>query len=103
MTTELHAMLLTPSWSIQSNLLRTCREFREESLACIPSPAPVFTDSNLATKSILLGEGPRTKVGTWDSLLVNTPESLDILITIWRTETFTNKAGAIKKRDAKDT
>ena len=63
---------------------------------------PVFTDTNLATKANLLGEGPKCKNSKFTTMLKNSEASLELLIKAWTTEQLLNKNGTIRKRDVKD-
>jgi hypothetical protein len=62
----------------------------------LPRVMPVFTDTNLATKSILLGEGPKDKNSKFEGMMKNTELSLRLLIKTWTTEQLFNKNGTVR-------
>ena len=62
----------------------------------------ILTDTNLATKTILLHEGPKCKNSKFDSKVKNTEASFQLLIQTWTTEQLTNTNGTIRKRDVRD-
>ena len=61
-----------------------------------------FSNNNLATKAILLGEGPGCKDPDWVGRSRNTPASLGLLANIWTSEKLSRKDGSLRKRDVKD-
>ena len=92
-------------WVVHNLTYKSTPEFIETAANCIDKAGSFeesnFTNSNLATKSILLGEGPVCKNADWTNRLKNTPESLGLLATVWGGETLARKDGSHRKRDVK--
>lgn len=93
-------------WAVANLLERSTSEFIDGALAHISKVGSYeqscFTDTNLSTKAILLGEGPRCKADFWTKALRNSPESLALLIQVWTREGMARKDGNTKKRDPKE-
>ena len=63
---------------------------------------PVFTDSNLATKSLLTGYAPAITPPNWAEMCRNTETSLEWCAQAWRKEELVTKKGVPRKRDPKE-
>ena len=70
--------------------------------ACGGFVESVFTDSNLGTKAILIGEGPACRDEAWAARLRNSEESLNMLADIWVRDVVVKRDGSRRKRDAKE-
>lgn len=70
--------------------------------ACGGFVESVFTDTNLGTKAILIGEGPTCRDEAWASRLRNSEESLNMLVDIWVRDIVVKRDGSRRKRDAKE-
>lgn len=85
---------------------RTTPEFLQRALDHVAEAGgfeqSAFSDVNLSTKFVLLGEGPVTRDPEWTARLRNTPASLSLLVDMWTTECLQKRSGERRKRDQKE-